>query len=123
MAEHTGRDTFNFLTGLGTIFPMDAMPDIQAMTRKKRYPYQKTGLRIRNHYEKACRQMRNEPQRLNTVTTRTKEAMLNGLRLQMTVDDYCDCGTNNSAVIRPLQAEFCDTHNSPKKHRLWSGAA
>ncbi len=37
--------------------------------------------------------MRNEPQRLNTVTTRTKEAMLNGLRLQMTADDYCDCGT------------------------------
>lgn len=58
--------------------------------------------------------MRNEPQRLNTVTTRTKEAMLNGLRLQMTADDYCDCGTNNSAVIRPLQAEFCDTRNSPK---------
>ena len=31
---------------------MDAMPDIQAMTRRKRYPYQNTGLRIRNHYEK-----------------------------------------------------------------------
>ena len=52
MAEHTGRDTFNFLTGLGTMFLMDAMPDIQAMTRRKRYPYQKTGLRIRKHYEK-----------------------------------------------------------------------
>lgn len=52
MAEHTGRDAFNITTGLGTMFPMDVMPDIQAMTRRKRYPYQKTGLRIRNHYEK-----------------------------------------------------------------------
>lgn len=38
--------------GLERCSPMDAMPDIQAMTRRKRYPYQKTELRIRNHYEK-----------------------------------------------------------------------
>lgn len=38
--------------GLERCSLMDAMPDIQAMTRRKRYPYQKTGLRIRKHYEK-----------------------------------------------------------------------
>lgn len=31
--------------------PTDAMPDIDTITIIKRYPYQKSGLRIRNHYE------------------------------------------------------------------------
>ena len=32
--------------------PTDAMPDTDTITIIKRYPDQKTGLRIRNHYEK-----------------------------------------------------------------------
>ena len=40
----------------------DAMPDTDAITIIKRYPYQKTGLRIRNHYEEPaveCGTLRN----------------------------------------------------------------
>ena len=42
--------------------PTDAMPDIDTITIIRRYPYQKTGLRIRNHYEEPaveCGTLRN----------------------------------------------------------------
>lgn len=58
---------------------MDAMPDIQAMTKRKRYPYQKdrntdSGITMKNLLLNAERTAT-----VNPVTTRPKEAMLNGL--------------------------------------------
>jgi len=60
--------------------PTDAMPDIDTITIIKRYPYLMTGRSFRNHYETPAVRCDNEPRRLDPVTTRPKEAMLNGLR-------------------------------------------
>ena len=60
--------------------PTDAMPDIDAITIIKRSPDLIIGRSFRNHYETPAVRCGNEPRRLNPVTTRPKEAMLNGLR-------------------------------------------
>lgn len=38
MAEHTGRDTFNFTTGLGTMFPDGCHAGYSSDDKKKEVP-------------------------------------------------------------------------------------
>ncbi len=57
----------------------DAMPDIDTVTIKRGTSIRKTGTLFPASLWRTCCWMRNEPQRFNPISTRTKEAMLNGL--------------------------------------------